>query len=473
MATVLIHSGPRALYRVPLVEDEELFCGPEVPNPAPPGQWRAPVGTFDIAAFIKTLPRPFNNPNMLVVFYDSERRINPMNLAAVKCPRILSIGDTHHLTTPLQTPIDLAKREPYDLVLLEYNRQHLHFFLEAGIKQARWLPSFAISPIEHKPHPPGMPRERRVSFLGSQDRHPYRSYILQELPKRGVEVDVGRGSHAGIATEYTKTRVNLNISLNGDLNQRIFEIPAAGGFMITDRLSPESGLELLLKNGRQITTFDTVEHLIDLIRHYLAHPLEADAIATAGNQAYMHRHRPQDKIRDLHAMLRGDMPTEYDAALERRTLLANDPWEKLRHRIALYEILRNLHRDNGKMDILFWKGMERAASDAVDLPRATVSIVRDPATHAPNVLAEAGLADRVNWIDPRALVGGEKWGDGHWNVVVCEFMELQDWQFVEFHRRKGANLAVILHSNPDDLLPQLAIPQAHTSAHLLDAITKS
>ena len=40
MATVLIHTGPRALYRVPLVEEEELFCGPEVPMPAPAGQWR-------------------------------------------------------------------------------------------------------------------------------------------------------------------------------------------------------------------------------------------------------------------------------------------------------------------------------------------------------------------------------------------------------------------------------------------------
>ena len=172
---------------------------------------------------------------MLVIFYDNRRQINPVNLGAVKCPKILSVRGTHYSDKPLQSVIDTAQREPYDLVMYWSRTGIIYIF--SGSRESvrrRWLPFFSISPTEYEPLGAGMPRERGVSFLGTQEEHPYREHVLKALLKRGVRVDVGRGSHVGIASEYTKTRVNLNISRNGDLNLRVFEVLAAGGFLITE-----------------------------------------------------------------------------------------------------------------------------------------------------------------------------------------------------------------------------------------------
>ena len=161
-------------------------------------------------------------------------------------------------------------------------------------------------------------------------------------------------------------------------------------------------MEILFENGRDLVMFDDIEHVANLIQHYLANPLEADAITMSGNRKYQQGHRPGRKIEELHAMLRGEGPPEYAAALERRTTLAPQPWGKLRHRITLYEILQDLHRTNWKLNVLFWKGTEREASDAIDLPRAKLTVLRDPSmgdSHA--ALTESGVGrscGRIGWI---------------------------------------------------------------------------
>ena len=62
---------------------------------------------------------------------------------------------------------------------------------------------------------------------------------------------------------FTLSNISLNISLNGDLNLRNFEILSAKSFLLTDKLSDESGLSLLLENGKDYESYSSIDELIE------------------------------------------------------------------------------------------------------------------------------------------------------------------------------------------------------------------
>lgn len=63
------------------------------------------------------------------------------------------------------------------------------------------------------------------------------------------------------------------------LNQRVFDVPATGAFLLTD-YSPE--LEDSYRLGEEIVCYRSAEELRDKARYYLAHDSERDAIARRG-----------------------------------------------------------------------------------------------------------------------------------------------------------------------------------------------
>ncbi len=83
---------------------------------------------------------------------------------------------------------------------------------------------------------------------------------------------------------YNTSKIALNIT-NWDparyvaLNQRVFDVPATGAFLLTD-YSPE--LEELYAIGKEIVCYTGVEDLKDRARHYLARDAEREAIARRG-----------------------------------------------------------------------------------------------------------------------------------------------------------------------------------------------
>ena len=140
-------------------------------------------------------------------------------------------------------------------------------------------------------------------FIGRYNKHPYRLHVLRELARLGVKYQLGARSRFETSKTYSQTRVNLNINLNGDFNQRFFEVAAAGGLLLADRLKPESGLELLFQDRRDFRAFDSPEDLAELIGYYLCHPEEALAMATAGHAQYMKSSRPEPEIQSLMNLL--------------------------------------------------------------------------------------------------------------------------------------------------------------------------
>lgn len=71
---------------------------------------------------------------------------------------------------------------------------------------------------------------------------------------------------------YRSTGINFNttsMQMKGALNQRVFDVPASGGFLLTDY---REQLDAAFEVGREVVCYHCVEEIGDLVRHYLANP---------------------------------------------------------------------------------------------------------------------------------------------------------------------------------------------------------
>ncbi|MDP2645348.1 MAG: glycosyltransferase [Desulfobacterales bacterium] len=137
----------------------------------------------------------------------------------------------------------------------------------------------------------------QVSFVGWA--YGNRKKWILKLKQRGIQVDCfGYGWTGGpvaaqnIPKIIRDSVISLNFSdssmaMNGwtaperQIKARVFEVPACGGFLLTENAS---GLEECFRPGKEIETFDTVEELAEKINHFLLNPSCRDRIAMAGFQ---------------------------------------------------------------------------------------------------------------------------------------------------------------------------------------------
>lgn len=341
MPPVLFFNAPRSCYRDVLVDPNELYI-----TRAPVGGrercLQRPPGLYDVAEMLKDLPEPWSKPSMLMCQWDCEGRCMPSNLKGLDCPKVLLVGDTHHTPQPLQRSIRLALAEPWDAVVLEFNRRHVHWFQEAGVKcPVVFIPCFTISPFNI---PPPAKRTRGITFCGSLGPdHVYRRFVLQRLKDRGINVEI----HAGVSREvaariYNESRVSLNINLNGDFNLRNFEAIAAGGFLMTDHY----------EGGNHGLGWDDVDDLIERLEVF---GTEEDSLSR-GRESYRwfwENHSPAHKIAELQAYLSGRKPPMDPLSHAH----PGNVWE----RIAIYEQVQDLVMQGR------WRW-----DDMADLPRRRV-----------------------------------------------------------------------------------------------------
>ena len=149
----------------------------------------------------------------------------------------------------------------------------------AGFGQSAWLPGITV---QHLAPPWQTQRIDQIGFVGQMapSRHAWRKALLQRGAKAGIPLCAGQSARAQTAAMYAQSPVSFNASLSGDLNMRVFEVLSAGGFLLTDRLSPQAGLELLLRPGHDCETYGYAEELLDKIAFYRRSPAAALRIAS-------------------------------------------------------------------------------------------------------------------------------------------------------------------------------------------------
>ena len=388
-----------------MVSATEVFCGPHCETAGEDGAYRSirtPPGEFDLERLIEALPAA-QKPGLVVVQVNRSAQTVARNLHAVDALKVLIAGDTHHLENPISYLLEYAAAERYDMVITESARHHAHYFVEAGLPRVHWLPLLTVNahprPADDRPSIP-------VSFVGSQgEHHPYRRRILDVLERDGVPLEAGPAAQAEAARIHARSLISLNVSLNGDLNLRVLEVLLAGGFLVTDRLSPQSGASLLFEDGVEMVTFDGADDLLATVRHYRAHPDEAERIRARGLVRAEREHAPLVKSRQLlDLVLEGRESDTFSLAHEPRCRRPRTAaLDDLIPRLRAYEYVQEEHRKAERLTVVATAGVSgRLLADLADLPRLDLSVdCRDWAERAwrTRALADEGVADRVRLVN--------------------------------------------------------------------------
>ncbi len=334
---VLLFNAPRSCYRPILVGDGEHY---NTRSPAPSDvptrdniSYR-PRGRYDASALVASMTGNFHDPSIVVCQWDCEEQSIPYNLAGIKCPKVLIIGDTHHTPSPLTRSVRLALAEPWDLVVLEFNERHLHWFHEAGVKQAVYIPCWSISPIDIKPP---VKRTRGVTLCGSMGPdHVYRKRVFDALWEKGIKVEHFSGSREFCAKIYNESLVSLNISLNGDFNLRNYEIAAAGGCMVGEKDN----------NG---DAWSSIDEMVGVIRKF-SDPIWSLNRGRCSYDDFWWYKSPQQKIDALWKEATREVPTFKSPRID-----TNDFW----YQLSIYErvqefVMRGQVRASDFDDLARW-----------------------------------------------------------------------------------------------------------------------
>ncbi len=370
--TLLFFLAQRDNYRAPLFSANEVFCGPDASSESTGGRptvVQCPLGEFDISDFIRATSG-LAKPELLIIKIDASLRCCPRNLFKLKCPKVLIVGDTHHMGNPLERVIRYALSEPFTHIIMDHTRHHAHFLMEAGLKNVHWIPAvdFSFLPREVCARP-----SNPLTFVGQVGRHhPFRRYALDKVRNAGLPLEILRGSNAKAADIYADSQITLNVSLNGDLNLRVFESLGAGGFLLTDRLAPASGLSRIFEDGKHLVTWGSVDELIEKIRYYLAHPDEAAVIRRAGQAELFANHSPAVKMQEVFDLVHsGKVNPRYDLEGERADLSVRFRREDIdvcvRERFAAYQVVQEAHRTS--LGVTVWCDNPAALDKLADLPR--------------------------------------------------------------------------------------------------------
>jgi spore maturation protein CgeB len=198
---------------------------------------------------------------------------------------------------PLDSPYLIEDARIYDL----YFCSHRHGY-DPRSDKIRYLPVYGMDlalyrnlfvdaprPYEHDLVLVGGHNARRLQFVNGLLDLPlelYGQWGKQARANGALRRRVkGRGMWGKeLLRLYNTTKVVLNVT-NWDparyvaLNQRVFDVPATGAFLLTD-YSPE--LEEHYRIGEEIACFASADELRDKARYFLSHDAEREAIARRG-----------------------------------------------------------------------------------------------------------------------------------------------------------------------------------------------
>lgn len=372
--------SPASYMAPPRLADDQINCGPEWPDAiAPDGRVRSlktPLGEYDIASVLHRLPAD-QQPDAVVCLVDASWRNQPRNLAAFAGPKALLIADTHHLQSPVIGMLQYVAGEVYDRIVFLYDRHHVDFFRSAGLENVYWFPGLTF------PHGDATVRAARkarrapqVAFVGQVGKHhPRRAHLVEAMKLCKVPLALKQLSQKDALAHYGASLLGFNASLNGDLNLRALEILSSGAALITDRLSPESGLTQLWTEGRDILTYSCADELVERIEHALAHPRETEAIGAAGAAWFDTYFNAQRRREDFTALLVDGRQSEAFALPPReatRIFLGGDT-DHLLQTLMVYEGVQELHRKQETVRVAIGASVAPDIADIfATLPRVRV-----------------------------------------------------------------------------------------------------
>jgi hypothetical protein len=208
----------------------------------------------------------------------------------------------------------------YDLMLSSLPNLVEHF-TRSGLRAE--LHRFAFEPAV-LPHLAGVARTVPVSFAGSvfsshASRREWLAAVCREVPvevwgqgaAEAIPLTASGGSRQGAVwgLEMYRTLAASRITLNHHIdvagpyanNMRLYEATGAGALLVTDW---KANLDTLFEPGKEVAAYRSTGECVALLRHYLSHESERDAIAAAGQARTLREHTYLRRMEELLAILR-------------------------------------------------------------------------------------------------------------------------------------------------------------------------
>ena len=373
---IFTHASPQFLPPV-IVDADETICGPNYTNLRVANRWKyinTPGGVFDYQTISARLGQQM--PDLILVHADATLGCLPVNLPP-SVPKALLIGDTHHLQDPIGNFLNYASQVPFDSIVL-WNRQHAHFFTEFGFSNVFWMPGlvFSIPDVATVGD-----RVNRLCFFGQiGPYHPRRFRIIQELQSLKIPITGGRLTRRDSLELASQSSLSLNITLNSEFNLRVFESTRYGSLLLTDKLAPQSGLEVFYPDREALITYNDTKDLCEKIFHYSKDTTNARAIAEKGQAVTTEYFSFEARRRALFALLNNDVTYDvFRLAGEPRCMLPAcepDQRDALLLRVKLYEYLQEMHRVEEEVTVVLSDGINPlVAVDLADLVRLSQQLV--------------------------------------------------------------------------------------------------
>ncbi len=252
-----------------------------------PNDIETPLGRdVDLAAL---LPEGWR-PDLIVAISNFGRSLSPQ-MNGLDCPKVYLSIDTW------QSPLDFLDALHYDYVFAA-QRVFVPHLEATGSRNVHWLP-LACDPELH--HPTGAESTADISFAGAiaPSIHDERTRLLGVL---GERFTIHRASNV-YGEDYCAAIgagvLTFNHAAVNDLNMRIFEAPAMGVPLLTNRASDRNGLSELFTHQEHLLIYDNDVQLLAFATEYLADPQAARALAERARREVLARHTYDHRVAEI------------------------------------------------------------------------------------------------------------------------------------------------------------------------------
>jgi spore maturation protein CgeB len=126
----------------------------------------------------------------------------------------------------------------------------------------------------------------------------------QELPPGAWRWHPGLDYYEALPAFYGLGAIQLNATsrqMRGAVNQRVFDVPAAGGFVLTDR---REAMAELFEPGREAVCYDRPEEIPGLVERYLADEAGRRKISAAARERILAEHTYEKRLTELIGTMR-------------------------------------------------------------------------------------------------------------------------------------------------------------------------
>lgn len=98
---------------------------------------------------------------------------------------------------------------------------------------------------------------------------------------------------------YNQCTINFNATsyqMGAAVNQRVFDVPACGAFLLTDH---QEALDEVFDIGKEVIVFEDPEEIPDLVRFYLDNPQARKVIAASGRKRVLREHTYRHRLQQI------------------------------------------------------------------------------------------------------------------------------------------------------------------------------